>query len=76
MLTFGFVIGDLQNGKRDHPHSPLSKVEVVGIVVISFRNIAKKQMYPLWSRLSPAPPPAPYPTNPPFCSKSQSKNYI
>ncbi len=40
----GFVIRDLQNEKRDHPHlphSPLSEVEGVRIVVISFRNIAK-----------------------------------
>ncbi len=36
---------DLQNEKRDHhylPHSPPSEVEGVRIVVISFRNIAKK----------------------------------
>ncbi len=34
---------DLQKEKRDHPHSPPSKVEGVKIVVISFRNIAKKK---------------------------------
>ncbi len=36
---------DLQNEKRDHshlPHSHPSEVEGVRIVVISFRNIAKK----------------------------------
>ncbi len=44
----GFVIRDLQNEKRDHPHllhSPPSEVEGVKIVVISFRNIAKKKKY-------------------------------
>ncbi len=43
--TFGFVIRDLQNEKRDHPstpHSPPSEVQGVRIGVISFRNIAKK----------------------------------
>ncbi len=36
---------DLQNEKRDHSHLPYStpsEVEGVTIVVISFRNIAKK----------------------------------
>ncbi len=39
------VIRDLQNEKRDHPHLPHlppSEVEGIRIVVISFRNIAKK----------------------------------
>ncbi len=38
---------DLQNEKREHPylpHSPHSEVEGVRIVVISFRNIAKKKL--------------------------------
>ncbi len=42
----GFVIRDLQNEKRNHPHlphSPFSEVEGVRIVVISFRNIDKKK---------------------------------
>ncbi len=34
---------DPQNEKRDHPHLPPSEVEGVRIVVISFRNIAKKK---------------------------------
>ncbi len=36
---------DLQNEKREHPHLPNtfpSEVEGVRIVVISFRNVAKK----------------------------------
>ncbi len=37
----GFVIRDLQNEKRDHPHPPPYEVEGVRIVIISFRNIAK-----------------------------------
>ncbi len=37
-----FVIWDLQNEKYDHLHSPPSEVEDVRIVVISFKNIAKK----------------------------------
>ncbi len=39
------MIRDLRNEKRDHPHlrrSSSSEVEGVRIVVISFRNIAKK----------------------------------
>ncbi len=48
----GFVINDLQNEKRDHPHlpySPPSEVKGVRIVVISFRNITKKSKYDLHS---------------------------
>ncbi len=40
-----FLIRNLQNEKRDHPHfphSPPSEVEGARIVLISFRNIAKK----------------------------------
>ncbi len=33
---------DLQNEKRDLPHSSCSEVEGVGTVVISLQNIAKK----------------------------------
>ncbi len=35
------MIRDLQNEKRNHPHSLASEVESVRIVIISFRNITK-----------------------------------
>ncbi len=45
ILILGFVIRDVQNEKRDHPHLPHSlpsEVKFVKIIVISFRNFAKK----------------------------------
>ncbi len=53
-INCGFVMRDLQNEKRDHPHLPHSppfEVEGVRIVVISFRNIAKKNfLHGTWTR--------------------------
>ncbi len=46
ILTLRIRIRDLQNEKCEHPHlphSPPSEVEGVGIVVISFGNIAQKK---------------------------------
>ncbi len=45
------VIRYLQNEKRDQPHLPPTEVEDVRIVVISFRNIAKKRIE-RWNKIS------------------------